>query len=168
LLGASGEQLRLMISTSFPATVTYDVTYSTAVVYPGAVAKNVTYTETVSVNAGKTILNIFNAIDGKTAIHFTYVDNTGKLASEIVPAVKLDAQLYWYGSIDTVPGERPTKWEISVHSSAAAMLTYTVTYTPDEGGELKTFTKTVPVPMGKSIVTKFTSFTTPEITYSFK
>lgn len=174
ILGSSGEQMRLIVSTTFPATVTYTATYSSAVVYPGAVAKNTTDTQTVSVNLGKTVLREFTAIGGKVDIHFTYVDNSNKAASSITPPVKVSTVLRLQGFVsspdDLLPGA-PKRYDLISTSNAAATVTYTIQYTAPSTNtqpEPQTVNKTVSVPLGTSTITSITSTTDPVLNYAVK
>jgi hypothetical protein len=144
LVGAQGEQVRLVASTNFPATVTYKYMYSSAVVYPGAVASETSSGSiTKSVNPGKTVLEVFNAIDGKVDVEFTYVDNTGKSPSSITPPVGID--LYIGATVQNPKPGAAVEYALVARATTTAVINYTVTYTPPSASKSVTITKTTEI-----------------------
>jgi predicted ferric reductase len=71
IVGSQGLQMRVMAKSDKPVSITYTVKYKTAVVYPGAIPQEVGGTQTVSIQAGTTKLQTFNAIDGKVDVSYT-------------------------------------------------------------------------------------------------
>lgn len=72
LVGAFGEQMRIVAVSSIPAEITYTIKYKSAAVVPNPVIKENTYTKTVSIKEGRTVLQVLNAIDGKIDVEYTY------------------------------------------------------------------------------------------------
>jgi hypothetical protein len=164
ILGPGGKQMRVIVSTAFPATLTYTLKYSYTTSYPvfNESHDQVT-TETVSVKAGKTILDTVMATDGTIGITFDYVDNTGKASSAIKPAVKVDTKLYSMG-VGGLPYDEVRRYDFISQSNTTASVTYTIEYTDENAGK-KTIAKTVTVPLGKSTVESIMSTTNPTLDY---
>lgn len=75
IVGTMGEQMKIVASSTIPATVTYTIKYKTAALVPNAVAEESIQTQTVSIPVGKTVLRGIVAFDGKVDISFTYIKN---------------------------------------------------------------------------------------------
>lgn len=144
LVGAQGEQVRLVASTNFPATVTYTFRYSNAALSPGAVvSERSSGPITKSVNPGKTVLEVFNAVGGKVDVKFTYVDNTGKSPLSITPPVGIN--LYIRPTVENPKPGVPVEYALVAQSTTTAVISYTVTYTSLSDSNSVTITKTAEI-----------------------
>lgn len=172
LAGARGDQVRLMASSTIPATITYTIKFSSGAVYPNAKIEEEKWTDTVSVKAGKTILDTFNAIDSKVDVNFSYVDNSNKSTAEITPAVKTDTKLTLDGTIGDANeflNSNITHYSLTSRSNVEATVTYTLKYTPVNTSKEQIITKTIFVPVGtKYNIESITTATEPVLTFEVK
>lgn len=72
IVGSYGDLTKLIASTNIPAKITYTIKYKGAAVVPDSVVKESTYTNTISVLPGKTVLFEFNTVDQNVDISYTY------------------------------------------------------------------------------------------------
>lgn len=167
LMGVTGEPLWIIADTEIPATIQYTIAYKNSFVYPGAEQKENIYSKTISVDAGKTIIDSVSADEGVVKIDFKYLDNTGKKVSEIKPAVEHELSLFFIGVLGRIDSDDIFNDVYDLHSwsDGEYSITYTFSY-KDKKGKDKSVTKTVLVPMGGSILeTSIPASSKPILTY---
>ncbi len=165
--GTSGQPLWIIADTEIPATIQYTIAYKNTGVYPGAEQRENVYSETISVDAGKTMIDSVSADDGVVEIDFKYLDNTDKKASEIKPAVVHKLDLSFMGVLGMTDSDDlfDAVYDLESDSDREYSVTYTFNY-KDKKGKDMSVTKTVLVPMGFSVLeTSIPALDEPVLTY---
>jgi len=167
LMGVTGQSLWIIADTKIPTTIQYTVAYRNSVVYPGAEQKENVYSRTVSVDIGKTMVDLVSADDGVVKIDFKYLNNTGKKVSEIKPAVVHELDLSFMGVLGMTDSDDlfDAVYDLESDSDREYSVTYTFNY-KDKKGKDMSVTKTVLVPMGFSVLeTSIPALDEPVLTY---